>query len=306
MNRLFLKRNSYYRHFDKQATLFDDAGLDQSPSKQTFTVNKRIKVPIDKLDFRYGSIAFRYRIPENKTDLEFEMENDEVRPEFDVLKPYFSRVLKTKNVEAEIFAEFEEGLLVSQKANSADLENINREVIDSVKFRFIEKNILGKQYLSETNDKLIDLNRLQEGQTDRPYYDSEEQLLDDLLKNSDVKHYKHLRYLASAHDNASMKVRFVLNPFSFVFLLTGTEQYHVVMETLDTEEATYIWHIEKNTKSIPQNLKQVNNDLNIIRNRGRQFFLENQPLNFSRIIHDYSDERKGFIIWKDQLEERLM
>lgn len=306
LDRLFLKRNSYYRHFDRQATLFDDAGLVQSTSRQTFTINKRIRVPIDKLDFRYGSIAFRYKIPENKTDLEFEMENDEIRPEFDVLKPYFSRVLKTKNIEADIFAEFEKGLLVSQKANSIDLENINREIIESVKFRFIEKDILNKQYLTENNDNLIDLSRLQEGQTGKPYFDSEEQLLDDLLKNKDVKHYKHLRYLASKHDNATMKVRFVLNPFSFVFLLTGTEQYHVVMETFDTEEATYIWHLNKNNKSIPQNLKQINKDLNIIRNRGRQFFLEDQPENFSRIIHDYSEERKGFIIWKDQLEERLV
>jgi len=36
---------------------------------------------------------------------------------------------------------------------------------------------------------------------------------------------------------------------------------------------------------------------------GRQAFLESQPQNFTRIVHDYSDERKGFIIWNDLLEE---
>lgn len=35
-------------------------------------------------------------------------------------------------------------------------------------------------------------------------------------------------------------------------------------------------------------------------------FLENQPQNFTRILHDYSDERKGFVIWKDLLEEVLV
>lgn len=30
-----------------------------------------------------------------------------------------------------------------------------------------------------------------------------------------------------------------------------------------------------------------------------------RPGNFSRIFHDYKEERKGFIIWKDTLEERL-
>jgi hypothetical protein len=30
------------------------------------------------------------------------------------------------------------------------------------------------------------------------------------------------------------------------------------------------------------------------------------PENFSRIIHDYSEERKGFVLWRDMLEERLL
>jgi hypothetical protein len=30
------------------------------------------------------------------------------------------------------------------------------------------------------------------------------------------------------------------------------------------------------------------------------------PENFSRILHDYSDDQKGFILWKDMPEERLV
>ena len=86
----------------------------------------------------------------------------------------------------------------------------------------------------------------------------------------------------------------------------GIEQFHIVMETLDTEEATYIWHINKNIQLLRQNLLTIDKDLNIIRNKGRHVFLDNQPENFSRILHDYSDERKGFVIWKDILEERLV
>ncbi len=306
LNRLFLKRNTYYRHLDRQASLFDDTNIIESPARKTFTVDKKIKVAIDQLDFCYGAIAFNYTAPEIKTELVFEIENDEVRPEFDVLKPYFSKVLKSTHIEAEIFAEFEKNLLVSQKANSTDLEKINREIIASVKFRFIEKGILGKQYVSGTEDYLLDLNKLQECQMGKPFYDSEDQLLNDLLKNEKVKHYRQLRYLASKHDSTTLKLRFVLNPFSFVFLLSGTEQYHVVLETLDTEEATYIWHFEKNRQLLGQVLRTVDRDLNIIRNKGRQTFLEKPPENFSRLVHDYTDERKGFVIWKDHLEERLL
>ena len=46
--------------------------------------------------------------------------------------------------------------------------------------------------------------------------------------------------------------------------------------------------------------------LSVIRNKGRQIYLENPSQNFSRIVHDYTDEKKGFIIWKDMLEEQLV
>jgi hypothetical protein len=130
--------------------------------------------------------------------------------------------------------------------------------------------------------------------------------MNDLLKNENVIHYRHLRYLASKHEGSVLKIRFVLSPFSFVFLLSGKEQYHIILETLDTEEATYIWHIEKNTQSLPEEMQAIDQDLNTIRNLGRKHFLENPPENFIRIIHDYSEERKGFVVWKDMLEERLV
>ena len=96
-----------------------------------------------------------------------------------------------------------------------------------------------------------------------------------------------------------------MNPFSFVFLLAGKTGFHIVLETLNTEEATYIWHFDNDKKSLPHNLKLVDNYLNSIRNDGRQVFIENPPNNFSRILHDYSADRKGFIIWKDLIEERI-
>jgi hypothetical protein len=238
--------------------------------------------------------------------LEFEIENDDVRPEFDVLKPYFAKFLKSKNVEVNIHAEFKDGKLIAQIADSDDLNKINNEIIEGVKFRFIEKNILGKRYLPENDESLLGLGQIQGKQDEQSFYNTEEDLLNDLLKNQDVRHYRQIRYLASKHNASILKLRFVLNPFSFVFLLIGKEQYHIILETLDTEEATYIWHIDNNKYLLPQNLRIINEDLNNIRNKGRQSFLDNQPKYFSRIVHDYSEERKGFIIWKDLVGERLI
>ena len=78
-----------------------------------------------------------------------------------------------------------------------------------------------------------------------------------------------------------------------------------MLETLDTDEATYLWHIEKDKMQLKSQLNTIDQHLTMIRNMGRQTFLESKPDNFSRILHDYTDSNKGFVIWKDLLEERI-
>ena len=54
-----------------------------------------------------------------------------------------------------------------------------------------------------------------------------------------------------------------------------------------------------------EEVKQIDSQLNIIRDKERQNFLENSPDNFTRILYDYSDNKKGFIIWKSAIEELI-
>ncbi len=306
LNKLFLKRNTWYRKLEKQASLFDEPEPDFLPAGNTFSIEETITIAIDDLEFRYGSIAFRYHADKLNQELEFEIENDQIRPEFDVLKPYFSKILKKQRVNVLIQAEFQEKTLISQMATSSDLEKINGEIIDIARFRFVSKFILGGSY-NKFKGNLMDINQLQSQEdTKTSLYESGEQLLEDLLKNKKVIHYRQLRHLAEKHESDILKLRFVLNPFLFVFLLAGQEQFHLVMETLDTREATYVWHIEKDKQELRNQLQVIDRQLNLIRNDGRQAFLESQPVNFSRVLHDYSDEQMGFILWKDLLEERIL
>ena len=152
----------------------------------------------------------------------------------------------------------------------------------------------------------MDVQQLQESSLETSLYKSGEELIDEILKIKDVKHYEQLRYLASKHDRSVLRVRFVLLPFSFVFLLTGEQQYHIIWETLDTEEATYIWSVEKHKSTLKSKLKEIDQDLGFIRSNGRQTFIDKPRENFSRIIHDYTDMKKGFIFWRDQLQSRLI
>jgi hypothetical protein len=74
------------------------------------------------------------------------------------------------------------------------------------------------------------------------------------IKNS--KHYLHLKYLSSQHLSSVLKMRFIINPFSLLFLLGGEKRYHVVWETLNSEEATYLWHFEKSIDALRTVLKK--------------------------------------------------
>ncbi|WZN43812.1 DEAD/DEAH box helicase family protein [Chitinophaga pollutisoli] len=303
LNKIFLKRNTYYRKLERQSNLFEDPIEEKSTTavkKAIVTIDKGINVAIESLEFRYGSIVFEYPATELNLKIEFEIQHDDIRPEFEVLKPYFAKALKLKHIKVSIYAEVENGQLVSQLASSEDIKKIDRQVIEGVRFQFVTKPLLGRINPNNKSDENIQL------QTKHPLYESGEELLEDMLKHTQFKHHRHLRFLADNHAGHLVKVRFILQPFSFVFLLEGPEQFHIVLETLDTEEASYLWHFPKRISELPLRLKEIDSYLDIIRKQGRQRFLTAPPENFSRILHDYSDEQKGFIIWKDMLSEKLV
>lgn len=307
LNKMFLKRNSWYRKLEKEATLFDEPETDVSLSADIISIRDKTSVAFEDLDFRFGSVSFKYQVPGLDQPLEFEVENEHIRPEFEVLKSYFSKVLKKKTVSIDLQAELQGGNLISQMATSPDLDKINEEIIGIARFRFVSRTFFGNPKKQQTSLNLMDIDQLQT-QAEEPHtlYETGEQLLNDLLKYKEAIHYRQLKYLAEKHQSDILRIRFVLTPFSFVFLLSGEEQFHLVLETLDTREATYIWHVEKDKQELRDQLRRIDQQLSLILNEGRQVFLETQPANFSRILHDYSDEMKGYIQWKDLLEERMI
>lgn len=300
LNKLFLKRNTYYRQIARHASLFDEP-TELIPERQSLVIEKQIKMAIENMDFGYGNVSFEYTDKESNQRFSFDIENEEFRPEFDVLKPYFIKVLKLKSVTINIYAEIENGVILSQLATSIDIETINKEIIESVKFQFLNKSFIGQ--ISTSKQNILTADELPKNKNVNA---DAESILEDLLKVKQYKHSQHIQFLADKHERNVMKLRFVLQPFSFVFLIAGEQNYHIILETLDTEEATYIWHTDKSKSALIDTIKQIDKELNIIRERGRQAYLETNPQNFSRIVHDYSDDNRGFVIWKGLLDERMI
>jgi superfamily II DNA or RNA helicase len=301
LNKLFLKRNVYYRKINKQATLFDEPEevlVEKNPIRK---IEKTVKVPIMDLEFYYGNAAFNYMDNELGITFELEIENSEIRPEFEVLKPYFIKALKSKTISVELFAEFENDSIVSQLATSKEIEYINKEIVENVKFQFLSRDVIGK--IPKFKQNLLTSDEIQDHQS---VFSNSEEILSQILQNKNYRHSEYVKFLAERHESGMMKLRFVLNPFSFLFLLQGRNQYHFILETLDTEEATYIWHTNTKTKKDLMKIASlIDGQLNAIKESGRQTFLDSYPENFTRILHNYADEDRGFTAWWESIQNLL-
>ncbi len=299
LEKLILKRDAYY----KKIKTVDFAATSDDNEIVDVKIDRQIEMPVEVLEFKFGAILFKYKCEElDNKELEFDIENLNIRPEFVVLKPYFIKFLRKEDVAIHIRASFINKRLIFKSASSKDLDKLNREAIDSLRFRFIDKALIKGTSLGKAN--LLNAETLQ-GEAVIPLYANENELLENILALKNYKHHRHLRYLSKIHESGILKLRFVLEPFSFIFLLSGNNQYHLVWETLDTEEATYVWHLEKSIQQLGVKIKEIDHLIGQIRTGGRQAYLETNPSGFSRIVHDYSNDQKGFIVWKDQLETKL-
>ena len=67
-----------------------------------------------------------------------------------------------------------------------------------------------------------------------------------------------------------------------------------------------MWQVEKSIEALRTALKEIEAILQEIKATSKQDYLKKEHANFNRIIHDYSDNNKGFIEWKSALEEKLL
>jgi hypothetical protein len=276
---------------------------DRSIIEHTFSV------PFKYLQFHYGGVSCKKTIPELEKKVSLTIINYDIREEFDAVKEYFANALGTNNIQITVRIEVVNGVPLKTEAHSPQIAAINQNLIETVRFQFV-KDTVKKKLKVETENTLLTMEEFFEalsGQKVKPsaFYEDEKALADDLLLITETKHYHHLRYLSGKHAHHLMRLRFVLKPFSFIFLLEGEEQYHLVWETLDTEEATYVWPVEKDLAQLKLTLKKVEEIIHLVKVQGKVAYLSSSGDTYRRIIHYYKEGIKGFIRWKGELESGL-
>ncbi len=278
----------------------------KQPYKQTLTED--FFIPLKDVRFILGGVSFHKKLQGFDKSIEFTIENYDIREEFDAIKNYFANVLKTKKIQVTATIELSDYNVTSIVAKSPEIDKINRDLIDNVKFEFVRAT---KKKISVSIDKnLFTMDEYFDNFADEKFksntfFNNEKDFFEDLLKISNTKHYKQLRFLSSKHSHEIMKLRFIHKPFSFIFLIQGDRNYHIIWETLDTEEATYVWHIAKDKNVLKLTLQKLENIINVIKVQGKTAYINTADEPFRRIYHDYSEFVDGFLKWKGELENYL-
>ncbi len=280
--------------------------MERVPIKHTYS--EPFSVPIKNVKFLSGKVTFEKKIQQFNKIIKFEIINENIIEAYDSIKNYFTNVLKTKNIKVVPTIITTDDMIDSISATSVEIDSIDKKLFEEVKFELVKaarkKKAEGNTQLLTMEESLASLADV--GFNAKEIFIDDNDFLETLLKQSGTQHHWHLRYLSSKHRHDLQKLLYMHDPYSFVFLLSSADNFYVVWETLDTQEATYIWNFANDAKELDNYLTQTVNTINFIKRNGKNEYIGRKEENFNRVFHDYASLEFGFIIWKSDFERVII
>jgi hypothetical protein len=269
--------------------------------------------------FRLGYVVFIKYMPELDQNVEFRIKNDNILPEFDQIKPWFSKKLKTRKFKVFAIIHYSENKVQEVIATSKHIDAITPELIEAVKYQrtygLIKPSMFSNPDKSLfTSDDIFGQFSVDENEGN-VFNQSDEEILRFLLEKSNIRNRRQLEYLSGMKQSEYNKLRFTLHPlFGFLFYIEGQENNRFVWELLNSH-ATYVWSIEKSFGNMELQLKRIENTINTIRSQGREQYKQTYRSNnrdadlvFRVIEHQdiNSNLVDSFPKWKVKLNEQLI
>ena len=269
--------------------------------------------------FMLGYVWFSKYIKKLDKTLEFKITNKNILTEFDNIKNWFSKKLKTKKFSVKATFILIDNQLNEFSATSEDIGKIDQNLIEGIKVqRTLEiaksNRPQGVDKSLFTSENLFTLDNINDS-AGNVFGQSEKDILDILIEKTNVKHKRELIYLSGSKQSLNYKIRFTSHPnFGFIFLAEGELNNHFIWELLDSH-ATYIWTIEKGEKEIDLQYKRIEDTINTILDCGREKYKrayktinQDNDLIFNVIYHE--DKGSQFIDefqkWRHRIEELII
>jgi hypothetical protein len=268
------------------------------------TYQEPFSIAIKDLMIHNGYVSFEKKLVGFKKLVAFQIPNVHLVEQYDAIKNYFAIALKTKRAEIVPNITITDGDITSVNASSAEIDRIDPTLIEEVKFELVKST---RRKVLPDDQLLFAIDEYIEAFTDEEdiagIFNDDNDFMDVILERSGTKHYHHLRFLSSKQEAAIQKLRVIQRPFSFVFFLAGSQQYHIVWETLDTTEATYIWSVAKENNAVNEFVKETHAIIQRILRDGKSEYIREMEDNFTRVFHDYTNLQYGFRSWKGEIEQ---
>lgn len=245
---------------------------------------EHFSIRFDDLTFMSGYVSFNKRLKCLIKEHHFEIFNNNILPEFENIKHWFTKKLRIRVIQVVVTIDFEDNDIFKIKTLSEQIDLINSELIDCIKFEKVLDLTKGKKLKNPqkalfTNDELftqIDL----EDSVGNVFNQSEEDVLNLFLDRGSVRNKMQLQYLAAEKQSHHFKLRYTLKPyFGFVFFVEGEVNNHFIWELLDTN-ATYVWSISKLRNDVESQFKRIESTINLIRTIGRENYKKNIEKDF--------------------------
>ena len=316
-----MDRNPFFREivseaFDEPKETIDLSVPFETPPSVT-TVREDFRVSFADAHFKLGYVVFNKYLKTLGRQVDFKIYNDNLLPEFENIKFWFAKKLKTRKFQVTVEIILTDNEITKTSASSRHIDQITTQLIDGIKYQRTSaltkpSNIINPDQSLFTADELfaqIDTEDV-EGNI---FNQSEEDILAYMLTKTNIRNRKQLAYLAGKKQSENHKLRYTLNPaFGFLFLIEGNENNHFVWELLNSN-ATYIWSLEKG--EIQSQFKRVENIINTVRSSGREQYKraykdahQDNDLVFRVINHENIDSKfvDAFPKWRSKLNEQLV
>ena len=281
-------------------------------------ININFSVKFQEATFIDGLVIFKKFIKKVGTQIDFKIENSSILGEFDNIKFWFSKKLKTKKFNVSTTITLIDRKLSNVTASSPEIAMITANIIESIKYdRTIAltkppKAINPDKSLYSMEDIFQLINpEIKEGNV---FNQSGPDIIKSLTQTEYVRNRKQLEYLSDIKQTTESKIHYTLNPlFGFLFLNETKTKYHFVWELLNSH-ATYIWTLDRLGTDINSLFSKIEEIINVIKLIGREEYKKtysNQNFGYEFIFkaidhHDINTNLdEGFIKWKTRLNEIL-
>lgn len=267
------------------------------------------------LTIENGGVSGQVVLPGVAEPLPFRIDNDSLLAEFEVIKPFFVRALRRQRIDVKatlVFADADPPRIV--RAHSPEIDRIDDKMLQVFRARCLrelfrpEAHPGADQTLFTPDTFFADTEVETPAKALLPTEGGE--LLREILQLRSVRNARQLRFLAETLHQPGEPLRYVLQPtFGFVFLARGEDGHHFILELLDSH-ATYIWSIPRYWKSLPEQYRAVEQEIQAIAALGRRAYRRSLRFEheFWSIAHRHASSEliDGFPRWKSHLLEGLL